>query len=53
VGNGDVGTRKRRLDMADMRSFKALWVWRNAMDSAMIVFELAKRFPVEKIGRMT
>ena len=39
--------------MVDIRSFKALRVWRNAIDSAMIVFEFAKRFQVEKSGRKT
>jgi hypothetical protein len=27
--------------------------WQNAIDSAMIVFEFAKRFQVEKSGRKT
>jgi len=39
--------------MVDIRSFKALRVWRNAIDSAMIVFERTKRFPVEQSGRTT
>jgi four helix bundle protein len=33
--------------MANIRSFKELRVWRNAMDAAMRVFELSKRFPTE------
>jgi hypothetical protein len=39
--------------MADIRSFKALRVLQKAIDSAMIVFEPTKRFPVEKSGRKT
>ena len=39
--------------MADLRSFKELRVWQNAIDSAMIVFELSKRFPVEERYSLT
>jgi four helix bundle protein len=31
--------------MANIRSFKELRVWQNAMDAAMLIFELTKRFP--------
>jgi four helix bundle protein len=31
--------------MANIRSFKELRVWQNAVDAAMCVFELTKRFP--------
>jgi four helix bundle protein len=34
--------------MASIRSFKELRVWQNAMDAAMRVFELTKRFPPEE-----
>ena len=34
--------------MANIRSFKELRVWQNAMDLAMIVFELTKKFPTEE-----
>ena len=39
--------------MADLRSFKELRVWQNAIDSAMIVFELSKRLPVEERYSLT
>lgn len=39
--------------MGDIRSFKELRVWRNAMDSAMIVFEVTKGFPVEERYSLT
>ncbi len=31
--------------MGNIRSFKQLRVWQNAMDAAVRVFELTKRFP--------
>jgi four helix bundle protein len=31
--------------MSNIRSFKELRVWQNAMDAAMLVFELTKQFP--------
>lgn len=39
--------------MANIRSFKELRVWQNAMDAAMIVFEASKRFPAEERYSMT
>ncbi len=39
--------------MANIRSFKELRVWQNAMDAAMRVFELTGRFPVEERYSMT
>ena len=39
--------------MGNIRSFKELRVWQNAMDAAMLVFELTKRFPVEERYSMT
>lgn len=39
--------------MASIRSFKELRVWRNAMDAAMRVFELSKRFPAEEKFSLT
>ena len=39
--------------MANIRSFKDLRVWQNAMDAAMCVFELTKRFPAEERYSLT
>ncbi|NUQ61022.1 MAG: four helix bundle protein [Pirellulales bacterium] len=39
--------------MANIRSFKELRVWQNAMDLAMRVFELTKRFPPEERYSLT
>ena len=39
--------------MATIRSFKELRVWQNAMDLAMRVFELSKRFPVNERYSLT
>jgi four helix bundle protein len=39
--------------MANIRSFKELRVWHNAMDAAMRVFELTKRFPTEERYSLT
>jgi len=39
--------------MAHIRSFKELRVWQNAMDGAMAVFELTKKFPHEEKYSMT
>lgn len=39
--------------MANIRSFKELRVWQNAMDAAMRVFEVTKRFPGEERYSMT
>jgi len=39
--------------MANIRSFKELRVWQNAMDLAMLVFELTKRFPSEERYSLT
>ena len=48
-GRGDAGTRGRGdAEMGNIRSFKELRVWQNAMDLAMRVFELSKRFPTQE-----
>lgn len=39
--------------MSNIRSFKELRVWQNAMDAAMRVYELSKRFPAEERYSMT
>jgi four helix bundle protein len=39
--------------MANIRSFKELRVWQNAMDAAMRIFELTKRFPAEERYSLT
>jgi len=39
--------------MANIRSFKELRVWQHAMDAAMRVFELTKKFPNEEKYSMT
>jgi four helix bundle protein len=39
--------------MANIRSFKELRVWQNAMDAVMRVFDLTKRFPVEEKYSLT
>jgi len=39
--------------MSDIRSFRELRVWRNAMDAAMLVFDLTKRFPAEERYSLT
>jgi four helix bundle protein len=39
--------------MANIRSFKELRVWQNAMDAAMRVFELTRRFPAEERYSLT
>ena len=39
--------------MANIRSFKELRVWQHAMDAAMRVFELTKKFPSEEKYSMT
>jgi len=39
--------------MANIRSFKELRVWQNAMGSAMRVFELTKGFPAEERYSLT
>jgi len=39
--------------MASIRSFKELRVWQNAMDAAMLIFELTKRFPTEERHSLT
>ena len=38
---------------ANIRSFKELKVWQNAMDAAMVVFELTKGFPIEEKYSLT
>jgi four helix bundle protein len=43
----------RRKKMAKIRSFKELRVWQNAIETAMLVFEATKRFPVEERYSMT
>ena len=39
--------------MANIRSFKELRVWQNAIDVAMIIFELTKSFPAEERFSLT
>jgi four helix bundle protein len=39
--------------MGNIRSFKELKVWQHAMDAAMRVFELTKKFPNEERFSMT
>jgi four helix bundle protein len=39
--------------MANIRSFKELRVWQNAMDLAMLVFGLSKKFPAEERYSLT
>ena len=39
--------------MAHFRSFRELRVWQNAMDAAMVVFEVTKRFPAEERYSLT
>ncbi|MDZ4820705.1 MAG: four helix bundle protein [Planctomycetota bacterium] len=39
--------------MANIRSFKELRVWQNAMNSAMQIFEVTKTFPPEEKYSMT
>ena len=34
--------------MANIRSFKELKVWQNAMDTTVRVFDVSKGFPVEE-----
>jgi len=52
-GRGDTATRGRGdAEMANIRSFKELKVWQNAMDVAMRVFELTKKFPLAQLVRM-
>ena len=39
--------------MTNIRSFRELRVWQNAMDAAMLVFELSKRFPGDEKYSLT
>ena len=39
--------------MSDIRSFKELKVWKKAMDLAMEIFEVTKRFPMEERYSLT
>ena len=39
--------------MGNIRSFKELRVWQNAMDVAMVIFELTKSFPKEERYSLT
>jgi four helix bundle protein len=39
--------------MTNIRSFREMRVWQNAMDAAMLVFELSKRFPREEKYSLT
>jgi four helix bundle protein len=39
--------------MGNIRSFKELRVWQNAIDVTMIIFELTKSFPVEERYSLT
>lgn len=55
-GRGDTATPGHGgggAEMANIRSFKELKVWQNAMDAAMRVFELTKKFPSEEKFSMT
>ena len=38
----------KRADMANIRHFRELRVYQNAMDAAMRIFELTKAFPTEE-----
>jgi four helix bundle protein len=54
AGREDAGTRGRDgKRMPNIRSFKDLRVWHGAMDLAMRVFELTKRFPAEERYSLT
>jgi four helix bundle protein len=48
---GEIEDQEGRFAMAS--SFKELRVWQNAMDSAMVIFELTKKFPREERFSMT
>lgn len=39
--------------MANIRSFKELRVWQNAMEIAMEIFEISKSFPIEERFSLT
>ncbi len=39
--------------MGNIRSFRELRVWQNAMDAAMVVFDMSKRFPAEERYSLT
>src|SRR5512141_251070 len=46
--------RKRKIaGMANIRSFKDLRVWQNAIEVAMEIFEVTKSFPVEERFSLT
>ena len=53
-GRGDAERKSgREAGMPDIRSFKELRVWQNAMDLAMRVFEITKRFPQDEKYSLT
>ncbi len=39
--------------MANIRAFKELRVWQNAMDAAMLVFDITRRFPAAERHSLT
>ncbi|KOP27695.1 30S ribosomal protein S23 [Hapalosiphon sp. MRB220] len=41
------------MEVANIRSFKELRVWQNAIDVAIMIFELTKSFPVEERYSLT
>lgn len=49
---GEYG-RRGDAEMANIRSFKELRVWQNAMDLAMRVFEITRAFPPEEKYSLT
>ena len=50
--DGETG-KELKMDKQPIRTFKDLRVWQNAMDLAMHVFELTRRFPPEEKYSMT
>ena len=52
--NQDTETRRRGdTEMVNIRSFRELDVWKKAMNLAMEIFELTKRFPAEEKYALT
>ena len=47
-GHGDAGTRGERGFLGNIRSYKELRVYQAAMETAMRIFELTKKFPAEE-----
>jgi four helix bundle protein len=53
-GRGDAGTRGRgEIAVGNIRDFRELDVYRQAMDAAVGIFELSKRFPAEERYSLT